>query len=231
MKILPDMEIVDLGLWLKNEKVLVVGDFHLGYEETLKGKGVLMPRFQLKDIIERLERILETINPEKIVINGDLKHEFGKVLNQEWRDVLKLVDFLLDNCKELILVRGNHDTFLLPIARKRGVQVVNDYSVGDVFICHGNEVKETSAKKVVVGHEHPAISLREKEKVEKYKCFLVGKWRRKSLVVMPSFNPISDGSDVLEGERFSPYLEDISNFGVFVVGEKIYDFGKIEDLN
>jgi len=230
MEILKGIEIIDLGLWLKKEKSLIVSDFHLGYEEMLKEKGVLVPRFQLNDILERLEKILKKVNPEKIIINGDLKHEFGKVLSQEWRDVLKLVDFLLKNCKELIFVKGNHDLFLGPIVRKRGIKVVEDYWVNGVFVCHGDEIKKTSAKVIVIGHEHPAISLKEKGKAEKYKCFLKGKFKGKDLIVVPCFNPISYGSDVLEGKRFSPYLEDISNFRVYVVGEKVYGFGKVKDL-
>jgi len=228
MEVLPNIEIIDLGLWLKEEKILIVGDFHLGYEEMLKEKGMLLPRFQLKDVLERLEGILGKVKPEKIIINGDLKHEFGKVLNQEWRDVLKLVDFLLENCGELILVRGNHDLFLGPIARKREISVVEDYLAGDIFICHGNEIKETSAKVVVIGHEHPAISLREEGKVEKYKCFLVDK--EKKLIVMPSFNLLFEGTDVTKEKVLSPYLKDVSKFSVYIIGEKVYEFGKVKDL-
>ena len=230
MRILPNIEIIDLALWLKKEKTLIVSDFHLGYEEMLKGKGVLVPRFQLKDVLERVGRILKKVKPEKIVINGDLKHEFKEVLNQEWRDVLKLVDFFLNNCEELILVKGNHDLFLGPIARKRGIKIVEDYLVGDTFICHGNKIKKTSAKTIIIGHEHPAIILKDNEKKEKYECFLKGKWKNKYLVVVPSFNPLTKGTNVLEKKKFSPYIDDISDFNVYIVGEKVYGFGKVKDL-
>lgn len=230
MEILKGIEIVDLGLWLKKEKTLVVSDFHLGYEEMLKEKGILVPRFQLKDVLERLEKILKRVKPEKIVINGDLKHEFGNVLNQEWRDVLRLMDFLQENCRKLILVKGNHDIFLEPIARKRGIKLVEDYLVGNIFICHGDKIKSTSAKTIIIGHEHPAIVLKDNEKKEKYECFLKGKWKNKDLIVTPSFNHLTKGTNVLEKKKFSPYMEDISDFSVYVVGEKVYEFGKVKDL-
>ena len=230
MEILKDIEIIDLGLWLKKEKILVVSDFHLGYEEMLKEKGILVPRFQLKDILGRLEKILNEVKPKKIIINGDLKHEFGKILSQEWRDVLRLVDFLLEHCEELIFVKGNHDLFLGPIAGKRGVRVVKDYLVGDKLICHGDKIKKTAAKTVIIGHEHPAIVLKEKEKSEKYECFLKGKWKNKNLIVIPSFNPLMKGTNVLKKKKFSPFVGDISNFEVYVVGEKVYDFGKVKNL-
>lgn len=249
MEISPGIEIVDLGLWLRKEKILIAGDFHLGYEEMLKEEGVLVPRFQLNDVLERLGRIFKKITqeersssvsqkhsvsgkPEKIIINGDLKHEFSRILDQEWRDALRLVDFLLKNCKELILVKGNHDLFLWPIAGKKGLKVVEDYSAGNLLITHGDKIKKTAAKTVIIGHEHPAISLREKEKVEKYKCFLKGIFKGKNLIVMPSFNFLFEGTDIVKEELLSPYLRkaDTSNFEVYVAGKKIYDFGTLKSL-
>lgn len=230
MEILPGIEIVNWGLWLKKEKILIVSDFHLGYEEMLKEEGVLVPRFQLKDVLEKLNEILGKVKPEKIVINGDLKHEFGKVLNQEWKDVLGLVDFLLGNCKELVLVKGNHDIFLMPIAGKRKVKVVDDYSIGERLITHGDKIKKTAAETIIIGHEHPAVSLREKGKVEKYKLFLKGKFKGKDLIVMPSFNFLFEGTDVVKEELLSPYLRDISGFEVYIIGKKIYKFGGLKNL-
>ena len=49
---------------------------------------------------------------------------------------------------------------------------------------------------------------------------------------MPSFNPLSYGSDILNKGRFSPFLKDISNFEVFIVGDKeVYGFGKVKAIN
>lgn len=230
MEILPGIEIVGLSLWLEKSKTLIFSDLHLGYEETLREKGMFIPKTQLNDVLEKLSKILGRVNPKTIVINGDLKHEFGKILPQEWKDVLKLVDFLLKHCEELIIVKGNHDLFLGPIAGKRGIKIVEDYFVDGIFICHGHKIKQTSAKTIVIGHEHPAIVLKEATKSEKFKCFLVGKWNRKNLVVMPSVNPILEGTNILKEELLSPYLEDIAKFKVHIIGEEVYDFGKVKKL-
>ena len=48
---------------------------------------------------------------------------------------------------------------------------------------------------------------------------------------MPSFNPLSYGSDIFNERMFSPYLDNISNFEVFVVGDKeVLGFGKVKSL-
>jgi len=227
MEISNNIEIINLALWLKKEKILVISDLHLGYEEVLHKKGVLVPRFQINEVIDNLKIILKNVKPSKIIINGDLKHEFGKVLRQEWKDVLILLDYLQKNCKKIIIVKGNHDKIIEPIAKKRGIEVVNQYLTKDTLIIHGDKIVETEAKRIIIGHEHPAITIKEKSKSEKYKCFL----QSKELIVMPSFNPIIEGTDILKEKLISPYLTNLANFNVFVVSKnEMFDFGKVKSI-
>ena len=225
------IKIVDTALWFELEKVLVINDLHIGYEEVLHRKGILVPRFQLEQIMNKLKLIIQKTKPAKIIINGDLKHEFGKVLRQEWKEVLEFLDFLLQNISEVIIIKGNHDPIIQPLADKKGIAVVNQYQVGETLIVHGDELVETTAKRIVIGHEHPAITIREGSKWEKYKCFLKGTWQKKELIAVPSFNPLLEGTDVLKEQLLSPFLDDIQDFEVFVVGEKgVFYFGKIKGL-
>ena len=49
---------------------------------------------------------------------------------------------------------------------------------------------------------------------------------------MPSFNPLSEGTDILNEEFLSPFMqESINKFELFVVGDKIYNFGEVKNLN
>ena len=231
MEISKSIKIVDAALWFEAENVLVINDLHLGYEEALHRKGILVPRFQLEQIIAKLKIILQKTKPAKLVINGDLKHEFGKVLRQEWKEVLEFLDFMLAKVEEVIIIKGNHDPIIKPIADKRGVVVLNEYKIGNVLIVHGDELVKTEAKTIIIGHEHPAVTIREGSKWEKCKCFLKGKWEGKELIAVPSFNPLLEGTDVLKEELLSPFLGDIKNFEVYVVGEnRAFYFGKIKNL-
>src|SRR3989344_3723534 len=167
MEISKGIRILDTSLWFEAEKVLVINDLHIGYEEVLHRKGILVPRFQLEQITNKLKLILQKTKPAKLVINGDLKHEFGKVLTQEWREVLHFLDFVLAYVPEIIIIKGNHDPIIKPIADKKGLVVVEQYKVGETLIVHGDELVETTAKRIVIGHEHPAITIRERSKWEK----------------------------------------------------------------
>lgn len=235
MEISKGLEIMDLCLYFKKEKALVLADMHMGYEEALNKQGVLVPRFQYAETVKHLEGILSGFKVNKIIINGDLKHEFGTISETEWRHTLRLLDLLSEHCRKIILIKGNHDTILGPIAEKRGLDVKKNYVIGRTMILHGNKIptgeKFDSMKRIVIGHEHPAVSLYKGGRLEKFKCFLKGKWKKKELIVMPSFNLVTEGTDVLNEELLSPFLkQDISRFQVFIVSEGVYGFGSVEDI-
>jgi putative SbcD/Mre11-related phosphoesterase len=233
MKLFKKLELVNLGI--KLDKTLILADFHIGYEEALNKQGVLIPRFQYSDIIAMLESTLGAERFDTIVINGDLKHEFGTISKTEWKQTLDLLDLLSEHCDKIVLIKGNHDTILEPIARKRNLEIVDDFVVGDIYICHGHKIPDSTAFKkskiIIIGHEHPAITLRTDVRAEKYKCFLVGKYKDKKLVVMPSFNLVAEGTDLLKEQLLSPFLkQDIGSFEVFIVADTVYDFGKLRKL-
>ena len=231
MEISPGLEIVRTALWLTTEKILIVNDLHLGYEEALHRKGILVPKFQLQEIIKEMESIISQVKPTKIIVNGDLKHEFGTVLKQEWKEVLLFLDFCLRNCKEVIIIQGNHDPLIKPIAEKRGIMILREYKIGNTIIVHGDKIIPTNAKRLIIGHEHPAITIWEGSKKEKYKCFLKGKWKGKEIIAVPSFNPLLEGTDILKEQLLSPFLENITNFQVYVVSKgDVFEFGKVKDI-
>ncbi len=235
MQISKGIQIKDLALFIENSKTLILGDIHLGYEEALNKQGIMVPRFQFKDIMEKVEKIINEVKPSTIILNGDIKHEFGHISEQEWRDILQLIDYLNKNCSELVLVKGNHDKITKVIAAKRDMETVDHYSVDGIYVCHGDfiptDLEFHSSKLVVIGHEHPAVSLKEGERVEKYKCFLKGKYNDKELIVMPSLNPLTEGTDILQEEILSPFLEqDLGSFEVFIVSDEVYQFGKLKEL-
>ncbi len=235
MKINNNLEVIDLALYLRKENILIISDMHLGYEEALNKQGILIPKFQFKETKERLINILNKIKPEKIILNGDFKHEFGTISDSEWKDALKMLDFLKENCNEIILIRGNHDIILEPIAKKRNLSTRLYYKINNYYICHGDEIPSNldfnSAKIIIIGHEHSAITIRSKTRAELYKCFLVGKFKKKKLIVIPSFNLVTEGSNVLKEKLLSPFLQqDLNNFDVYVVSDKVYNFGKLKRL-
>ncbi len=230
-------EIIDVALYLKDYRILVFGDVHIGYEEALNKQGILVPRFQFQETMKRIRNIIDNVNGDinTIIINGDLKHEFGNISNQEWKETLEFLDYLSNKCKEIILVKGNHDTILGPIARKRNVKLVESYLTDDkkIFFIHGDKIPENFplCEIVIISNEHPAVSLRDGIRTEVYKCFLHGKWKGKELIVLPSFNVVTEGTDVIKEKLLSPYLhQNLDEFEAFIVADEVYKFGKLRQI-
>ncbi len=224
---------VDLCTYLPDIKTIIISDLHLGYEQAMEKQGVLVPRTQFKTIIKRLDWITEHVAVEQVVLNGDVKHEFGTISKQEWREVLRLIDYFEKKNIKILIVKGNHDTVLGPIARKRNLKEVREARHKNILITHGDYVPKKLAPIIIMGHEHPAITLREKAKREKFKCFIKGKYKTSTLIVQPSMNPLTEGTDVLKDEVLSPLIKNILNFEAFIVNAKTHEvlqFGKISRL-
>jgi len=90
-----------------------------------------------------------------------------------------------------------------------------------------------------MGHLHPATYLTDKIgciKKEKYKCFLIGKWKNKKIIILPSFFSLIEGTDIEQDKDYgkNKYKDfsiipkkKLKKFNIFIVGkDKIYEFKK-----
>jgi putative SbcD/Mre11-related phosphoesterase len=241
-EILPGIEIRGLCLYLRNEDTLVFADLHLGYEEELRKMGMLVPRFQYAEVINHLEKVISSVKKggkiKRAVINGDLKHEFGRISEQEWSEVVRFLSFLEKHFDETVLIRGNHDSILGPIAGRKGLSVVDRLFLGteEIYIVHGQKIPDDAefkkAQVVIIAHDHPAVSLRDSARTEKVKCFLLGKWKKKTLIQMPSMCFATIGSDPMAEEALSPFLEkNRESFDAYCVeGLEVFYFGKLRNI-
>ncbi|MFH1642840.1 MAG: metallophosphoesterase [Nanoarchaeota archaeon] len=229
-----DIKFIGSAIYLRSSNILVISDIHIGYEESLAKKGILMPKFQLEELITQLKKIFNVIDkpPDKIILNGDVKHEFGKILAEEWRYLLNFFNYLKNNAKDLILIRGNHDKLLSHVAIKSSIKIRDFIIIGDILITHGDKLVKIPKKinTIIIGHQHPSIRLTDDLRSEIFKCYLIGRWKLKNLIVQPSFHKLTIGTNILSQNFISPFLKNISNFEVITVSDRLYNFGKFKNL-
>ena len=237
-------EIVGYGLYLRDLGILAIADLHIGYEEALGESGIHVPVSQYPKMKRAIERMIDAAEPEKVVIVGDVKHEFGAALRQEWVEVVDLLDYLRERVGEVVVVRGNHDNFLVPMLKKRGVPLADPgYLDGGVLFVHGHkplplEAYGEGVEIVVMGHEHPAVALRDELGVKvKFKCFLRGRLEGRDIYVLPALSPLMPGTElnvVRKWEVLSPVLReaDLDAFEVYVsdLEAGVYYFGELSHL-
>ena len=226
MQISKDIKIKDLALIYKDN--LILTDLHIGYEEALNKQGLLIPRLTYKELEKKIINLLK-LNPKTIIINGDLKHEFGSISKQEWKNTNKILKLLTEN-RKVILIKGNHDKILEPLTKDFKLEIKDYHKIDNILITHGDKIIKEKAKIIIIGHEHPAISFKERPD-EKFKCFLKTKYKNSILIVQPSLNLITKGSDITKEKILSPYIKNLKNSEVFIPEkDKVLYFGKLSNI-
>jgi putative SbcD/Mre11-related phosphoesterase len=243
-----DFIFISKTLFFPKSGILVIGDLHLGYDSMLKEQGISLLFDQLEETKKELEIIIKRIKAiytlKKIILLGDIKHNF-KFQTQEISDLRNFLRFLEKYLpkENIILIRGNHDTFTL-----------KDYTLKDFYIeekenlafTHGEQDfpelytnKNKNIKTIIMSHIHPAVLISDKINIkrEKYKCFLVGKYKKKQFIILPSFFSMTEGTEIHEYAKDEKYQQIIpknklKSFTTYVVGKNgVYDFGKYGRLN
>ena len=230
LRLTGDLEILkERALLFRDEGLAVVSDHHLGYEGVLQLEGVAIPRRQKAIMLEMLSRIIDKHEPDTIVVNGDFKHNFSRNLDEEWLEVKEVLRFLKERVR-LVVVRGNHDNYLATILHDMDIRLRKSYRSGGYTFAHGHWDIRTAGT-VVIGHEHPALKLRDDVgAVVSLPAFVIGR----EVIVLPAFSPLALGTDVSARPFLSPVLNvrDISDARVLAVDEEegVLDFGTMDGL-
>ncbi len=188
MEALSGMVVRDRALVLEN--VLVVADLHVGRGAA---SNVELPVGDGRDMVDRLASLCDEFEPEAVVVAGDLLHSFESVPRDVERTLSGLREVTDDIGAEMIVTPGNHDTMLEAVWSG---PTTPEYQLdqSDTVVCHGHVKPETQAKRYIVGHDHPTITIEGK----RLPCALAGDeiYQGSDLVVLPSFNSIVRGVEV-----------------------------------
>ena len=234
MQLFPGITAERTAAYIEPIKTLVLSDLHLGYEEELRRKGVYIPTGEFARIEKLLDHLVSKFKPKIIVLNGDIKHSFGSINSHEWKHT-KLILERLQTKSKVVLVQGNHDPVLAPVANAAGLTVEPYHIQGQYLFVHGDAIPETKLLKgittIIMGHEHPAVNLHNGIRGEIYKCFLTMKYKTCDLLVLPSTFGLTQGADVLATEPRNPLLKNLADANVFVVEEEqVLAFGSVKEL-
>jgi putative SbcD/Mre11-related phosphoesterase len=195
---------------LIEDNVLVVADLHLGCEAALEDEGLSLPRVQTRKLTRYMEDLVSEFRPSKVIIAGDMKHNFSRNLNQEWQDVNRFID-LLGGLVPLEVVKGNHDNYLGEILRRHGIKFHPFESrQGRVRVVHGHKGSRTN-EPTLMGHIHPSIRLMDDVGASlKDQCFLYDSERE--ILILPALSIVAPGLDIfsqLDADTASPLYSDI----------------------
>jgi len=243
LRIRRGFEIIGYGLYLEEKDTLIISDTHIGYEEALAEQGIFIPPIQTSEMKNYIAEMIRESHASRLIILGDVKHEFGDVTRQEWRETTMLLEHLKNELGlKVEVVRGNHDNYLIPILKKLEIPFHDPCLIeGEYLFFHGHkplpvEAFREDVKYIFMGHEHPALALRDRLGVKiKLKALLEGEFLGKKVYVLPAFSPLMPGTEVnIERDLLSPLLReaDINMFKAYGIDMEagIFDFGEIKYL-
>jgi len=231
-EILPGVKVTnDRCLILDEGPTAVLGDLHLGYESALEEEGMYIPRINTESIRDAMNNVLSEYEPKRMVLLGDIKHDFKRSKRDAKAEVRKIMD-LLTEALDVVVVKGNHDNFLQNILSEIGLLAVDHTDIGGFRMEHGHF--DSKIRPVIIGHEHPSVRIPGAVSGGmKIQCFV--HQRKDGVIVLPPFSPFSAGNDLMLDRKciMAPALSssdypDADIYGVSEVG--IMKLGKLKDV-
>lgn len=233
LEIRPGVRITnDKCLILDDGPTMVIGDLHLGYERALEQDGLYLPRINTGSIRDALNEIISRYEPERIVLLGDVKHDFRRAGREE-RDQVRAIVELITEAAEAVVVKGNHDNYIQNIVSDLGVIAVDHVDIMGYRLEHGHE--DSGKRPVIIGHEHPSVRiLGAVGGGMKIQCFVHAE--KEGVIVIPPFSPFSAGNDLVADEDcvMAPALKasDYGSARIYGVTDMgLMDLGTLRELS
>jgi putative SbcD/Mre11-related phosphoesterase len=146
----------------EGERVLVVGDLHIGWEITLAHQGIHVPS-QTSKLADRLIDIIQRSSPTKIIFLGDVKHTVVGAELEEWRDVPEFFEKIVPYVSDIQIIQGNHDGNIEPMT-PREVKILPPNGIalwGKYGLFHGHAwpaPELLGCESLIQGHLHPVVA-------------------------------------------------------------------------
>ncbi|OKY78986.1 MAG: Phosphohydrolase Icc/MPP superfamily [Candidatus Methanohalarchaeum thermophilum] len=197
------------------DEKLIISDLHLGIERSLEEEGIRVPN-QTDRLKKRINKIIEEIKPEEIILLGDVKNQVPGLSWQERKEIPLLLKFLSEKVNKIRITPGNHDGKiggLVPdeLNEKVCIEDTRGLILDKAAFLHGHTwPKKNVFKKeeILIGHNHPVVSFEDEfERIIDERCWIEAKlkkkpirekygeidWNSPSLIIQPAFNDLTGG--------------------------------------
>jgi uncharacterized protein len=181
---------LDGALYWPEERLLVAADLHLEKGSSYAGSaGRLLPPYDSAQTVARLERLMESYQPQRIVALGDSFHDR--------RGAMRLDGVVAERIRKLsdrvdwIWIHGNHDP--RPPQQLGGRGAV-EIAIGPLVFRHDAHGDRHAEGGEVIGHYHPVASVATRGRSFRRRCFAIGRHR----MLLPAFGAYTGGLNVRE---------------------------------
>lgn len=164
------------ALFWEENKILLISDVHLGKIAHFRKHGMAIPENAIPENFNRLDHVVASFKPEKIIFLGDLFHS---KINNEWN---LFANWVTKTKTGMILVEGNHDIIDRQYYIDLKIELCSSLGVGDFLFTHHPTEDETYFN--FCGHIHPGIKLKDIGRQSlKLACF----FQSENQLILPAF--------------------------------------------
>jgi DNA ligase-associated metallophosphoesterase len=171
-------------LWLEGSRTLIVADLHLEKGSSYAARGQMLPPYDTRETLSRLEREVEALAPAGVVLLGDSFHDSGGEARLDAGEARRLAALACG--RRLVWVVGNHDRdgpTALP------GEVVDEVVIGRLVLRHE---PAPGPRAEAAGHLHPAARVSARGRTVRRRCFVTDGER----VILPAFGAYAGGLNV-----------------------------------
>ena len=173
------------ALWLPDHRALIVADLHFEKGSAHARRGQLLPPYDTRETLDRLEREVTATAPDLLIFLGDSFHD-GAAEDRLARDDAMRLTALADG-RRLVWVVGNHDA---DGPRALPGEIIDEMALGALLLRHeplpGHQPGEAS------GHLHPAARIAGRGGRVRRRCFATDGMR----VILPAFGAYAGGLNI-----------------------------------
>lgn len=165
------------ALWWPGERLLCVSDLHLGRSERFaRNAGSLLPPYEIRDTLTRLETDIDATAATRVVCLGDSFDDDAAARSLDAETVGWLTRLMAG--RDWVWIEGNHDPGPVDLGGSHRAEL----RVGPLVFRH---VAARGARAEVSGHYHPKVRIGGRTRP----CLLVDAAR----VILPAYGTYTGG--------------------------------------
>lgn len=165
------------ALFWPERGLLIVSDLHLGKSERMARRGgALLPPYESRETLGRLDAELEATGAARIICLGDSFDDAAALDGMDEPDRIWLLKMMAG--REWVWITGNHDAGPIDISGTHRAEVQEG---GLVF----RHIAEAGARGEISGHYHPKARLAGRA----WRCFAADRDR----IILPAFGTYTGG--------------------------------------
>jgi uncharacterized protein len=175
------------ALWWQAARVLVVSDLHLEKGSAFASRGQMLPPYDTRQTLDRVEGAIRARRPATVVSLGDSFHDRRARSRMAPDDARRVRE--VSAATDWIWITGNHD----PVAPDDlGGRSAAEWVAGPLVFRH--EASEHGGAGEISGHYHPVARVVGRGLTLRSRCFVTDGDR----LVMPAYGALTGGLNVLD---------------------------------